>query len=550
MTVDDLLVKRLGALPVIAEYLERLRIRDCVDALVPMREVASRTHGEIVAALIANRLTAPQPLYRIVNWAETWAVEETLGIAPDELNDDRLGRCLDAIAAVHDQLRGAVTVEAVRACGLATKHLRWDLTSVAVTGEYPEEEQVAAYAQVRYGYGSSQKQVRYLEVTTADGGVPVWDQVHAGNTTDVATVIETMRSLQKHARCTDFVLIGDSKLLSAANRQALLTADLGYLAPLARTAELDAAFRAIPSQDLVPVDYVSARDQAKKPEERATYQAAERTVDLTLTDSTGRERTYHLRRVFIVSSQEQVACRRNRERQRARAEEEMARVCRQVGQRRYPTVTHAQAKIAAILERRHLRDLYRLTEGEDAGRPTLTWTLDPDALARAEALDGYYVLETPSPQTDIGTAALLALWKGQWQVEHRHRAAKGPLRIRPLFVTSNQRIVGLITILGLALLIFSLIEREARRALAPGEKVPDLLARQVAARPTGENILQALREISLATIVLGGERHRVVSALTPLHRTLLRLVSIPDATFLRLNGPLPRDHLVTCEIQA
>ena len=165
------------------------------------------------------------------------------------MNDDRLGRCLDDLAAVHDRLRGDLTVQAIRAFGLATTTLRWDLTSVLVTGEYPPEEQTAGYAQVRYGYGGGrQKQVRYLQVTTDDGAVPVWEQVHDGNTTDVATVVATMEALREHARCSDFVLVGDSKLLTEANRRALLAAEVGYLAPLARTPELDAAFLAIPPE--------------------------------------------------------------------------------------------------------------------------------------------------------------------------------------------------------------------------------------------------------------------------------------------------------------
>ena len=47
----------------------------------------------------------------------------------------------------------------------------------------------------------------------------------------------------------DFVLIGDSKLLSEPNRRALLAAGVGYLAPVARTPELDAAFLAIPPEE-------------------------------------------------------------------------------------------------------------------------------------------------------------------------------------------------------------------------------------------------------------------------------------------------------------
>jgi transposase len=551
MTAQQVLVKQLGALPVIREYLERLQLKETVDALAPVRDVAHLSNGEVALALVANRLTAPQPLYRITDWAETWAVEAVFGIPPAQLNDDRLGRCLDDLAAVHDRLRGDLTVQAIAAFGLETKTVRWDLTSVLVTGAYPPEEQAAAYAQVGYGYASGQrKQVRYLQVTTDDGAVPIWDRPYDGKTADVATVIETMTALREHARCTDFVLIGDSKLLSAANRQALLRARVGYLAPLPRTPELDAAFLAIPPERLVPLDYVSERDKAKPPAERTTYHGYDTRAEVAVADESGRAGTVRVRRLFIRSSEEQAACRRNRQRQRERAEVEIAKVVRQVGSRWCPTVERAQAKIDAILDRRHLRALYQVTTAEDAGRPTVAVTLVPEALARAEALDGYYVLETPprvEPHTDAAT--LLAQWKGQWQIEHRHRAAKGPLRVRPLFVLSNRRIVGLITILGIALLVFSLIERAARRALAPTEKVPNLLAGHVAARPTGENVLKALQPISLVTLLVAGQRQQLVAALTPLQHTLLRLIAVPEAAYHCFVHLLPADRFGMCERQ-
>jgi len=535
VSAEQLLVKRLGALPVVRDYLERLGLRERVDALAPVREVAHLTNGAVVEALVANRLTAPRPLYDIVAWAEEWAVEDTFGLPPAALNDDRLGRCLDDLAAVHDALRGEVTVQAIQAFGLETKALRWDLTSVLVTGEYPEAEQAAGYARVQYGYGSgAQKQVRYLQVTTTDGAVPVWDQPWDGNTTDVATVIATMRALREHARCRDFVLIGDSKLLSVANREALLTAELGYLAPLPRTAALDAAFLAIPPEQFQPMDYLSTRDRARPVEERASYQGWETTAEIVGAAAGPAAPRWVVRRLFVISSEERAACRRNRARQRERAESEIARVCRQVGTRWYPTVERAQAKIVTILERRHLGDLYEITVEQAGDHPTVGCRVSPTALARAEALDGYYVLETTRPAAEADASRLLTEWKGQWEIEHRHRAAKGPLRIRPLFVSSNQRVVGLITILGLALLVFSLIEREARRALGPAAKVPNLLAGHVAARPTGENLLKALREIALATLDIAGQRYRLVTELSQLQRTLLALVGVPEQAYARV----------------
>lgn len=546
MDVRQVMVKRLGSLPVLMAYLERLKLRERVDVLAPVRRDARLTNGQVVEALVLNRLTAPRPLYDIVAWAKEWAVEAVLDVPAEALNDDRLGGCLDDLAVVRDQLRGEVTVQAVAAFGLETRTLRWDLTSVLFEGAYPAEEQDRGFVQVQYGYSSGdQKQVRYLQVTTDDGAVPVWEQPHDGSTADVATVVQTLEALREHARCQDFVLIGDSKLLSATNRRALLSAELGYLAPLPRTPELDAAFLAIPPEQFRPLAYVSAHEQRTPVEQRASYQGWETTATVTLRRPKGQAggtEERRVRRLFVISSEERDACRRNRVRADARraavdrAEEEIARVLRQVGSRWYPTAERAAAKVATILDRRRLRELYQVTIGERDGQPTVTCTPLAAGLERTERLDGYYVLETTRTIDEADASALLAEWNGQWQIEHRHRNAKGPLRIRPLFVTSNRRVEALVTILGLALLVFSLIERAARRALAAGQKVPNLLAGHVAARPTGENILKALREIALVTFDLGGLPARAVAELTNLQQTLLRLLAVPATAYTALNS--------------
>ena len=54
--------KALGALPVVAEFCRRLDIAGIVDRVCPVREFAILTHGQVIEALVANRLTSPQPL--------------------------------------------------------------------------------------------------------------------------------------------------------------------------------------------------------------------------------------------------------------------------------------------------------------------------------------------------------------------------------------------------------------------------------------------------------------------------------------------------------
>jgi hypothetical protein len=100
--------KLLGALPVVADFCQRLDLRGIIDRACPVREVATLTHGQVIGALVANRLTSPTPLRRVEDWARAWAVEEVFALPPDALNDDRIGRALDAIAPKLEQLIGSV----------------------------------------------------------------------------------------------------------------------------------------------------------------------------------------------------------------------------------------------------------------------------------------------------------------------------------------------------------------------------------------------------------------------------------------------------------
>ena len=90
-------------------------------------------------------------------------------------------------------------------------------------------------------------------------------------------------------------------------------------------------------------------------------------------------------------------------------------------------------------------------------------------------------------------------YKGQHVVERRYGEFKGPLAVAPIFLKTNRRITALITVICLALLIFCLIERQVRLALAPhGGTLTGLPGyRTTAARPTGRTIFQALADLRL-----------------------------------------------------
>jgi len=133
--------KTLGALPVVADFCRRLDLRGMVDRACPVREVATLTHGQVIEVLVANRLTSPTPLRRVEDWAATWAVPEVFGIPPQALNDDRIGRALDAIAPHLNLIVGSVGAQAIAAFGLEVARLHWDMTSISLYGAYQEPEE-------------------------------------------------------------------------------------------------------------------------------------------------------------------------------------------------------------------------------------------------------------------------------------------------------------------------------------------------------------------------------------------------------------------------
>ncbi len=92
---------------------------------------------------------------------------------------------------------------------------------------------------------------------------------------------------------------------------------------------------------------------------------------------------------------------------------------------------------------------------------------------------------------------------------------------------NNRRIEALLSVICLALLIFCLVEREARRALAPEQKMTGFPGRGTA-RPTGRLILDALARLEL--IPATAHSPPIVPAPTGLQARLLELLAVDPIT--------------------
>ncbi len=513
--------RHVGPLLIVAHYLQALDVAGIVDEVIPRRGRALAGHGEIAAVLAASRLCSPAPLYDIAGWASSAAVAELLGVPAALLNDDRLGRSLEALAEVAEDVRGKLLLAAVSRFAVAdASRLHLDLTAVRFAGHY------AGSGLAEKGWSADRtiaRQVKTLQATVPSG-VALYFRPHKGAAGDLTAFMAAIEALAA-ALPPGLVVVADSGLGYLENLCAADAAHVKFVVPLRADTGWAGRFDAgIPGglADLQVLDHVSWRERNLPASQRTVWKGL-----LALFPVTGEDGTRHdLQAAYIWSSEEAASVRDARERALAKAEEALTRIRNGLGGRSCKTRRQVDAKVAQILAGA-AAGLLTVRTGTRAGKPVITWARDDDAIAAASRLDGLYALATNLPGHGDGTPLtaldVLKIYKDQWIVEQRHRDLKQTLKVRPVFLHNDDRIQALIAIIGIALLIFGLIEAELRASLGDGVALPGILPEGRPAIPTARAVLAAFDGLHL-TYTPGGI---VLDHLTQVQRTILGLLDIP-----------------------
>jgi hypothetical protein len=519
--------REVGPMLLAAHFMRELDLVATIDRALPQRGRQQLSAGEIAAALIASRLCSPSPLYDIAGWASGTALQELTGIPPALLNDDRLGRGLETFAVHAETVRGGLAARAIERFGIDAGRLHVDLTTLRVAGAYEDSALVAK------GWGPDRRvarQVRALQATTA-GGVSLYVRPDPGNAAEVALIgasLERLKALASPGLVICDAACGHPKTLCEIARSGL-----EFIVPL----RASTGFRERYLTDVGPgalrvLGYVAERQQGLPTAPRTHYRGVLR--DWQITDPETNQ-PVELRVAYIHSSEEAREVSQARERALRKAEDALARVQRGLGGRYYKTRRQVDAKIARILSG-HVEGLISVKTATCAGKPTLTFQRDHDAIRDAARTDGVYALAT-NLTGRLSANRVLELYKDQQIVERRHRDYKQTLKVRPIFLHNDDRIVALLSIVGLALLIFGLIESQTRQALGDTDdgQLPGLLPEGRAAKPTGRNILAAFQGLGITYTPAGIRLDR----LTHTQRQILHLLNIQPP------WPEQSDHALT-----
>ena len=222
-------------LPLLNHFLRRLAIERILFERVPAGDRRQKLAPAVgLGVLLRNILLARRPLYGLAEWASRFE-PALLGLpaeAPQYFNDDRVGRCLDALfRSNRATLMTESVVHAVEEFDLDLTEIHNDSTTVTFTGQYVEANGKPApgHQTHRITYGVNKdfrpdfKQLLFILTTTADGAVPIFSHVDHGNTTDDTTHIRTWESLRKLTGTADFLYVADCKLASAQNLSHIAT---------------------------------------------------------------------------------------------------------------------------------------------------------------------------------------------------------------------------------------------------------------------------------------------------------------------------------------
>lgn len=510
--------REVGALLVAWYFLRELDVAGVVDRSLPRSERSELSVGEVVVALVASRLCSPSPLYDVAGWASGAAVRELLGIPPQLLGDDRLGRSLERFAVYAESVRGLLAARAIERFGSDAGRLHVDLTTVRVAGAYEHSALVAK------GWGSDRRvarQVRTLQAATGDG-VSLYLRPDPGNCSELQLVGQSLERLQAFAK-PGMLMVCDSALGQPKPLCQIDRAGLSFIVPLKTSTGFQARYLTeLGPPALRPIQHVAERERRLPAAQRTKYRGALSPWELGDPD-TGELRRFRVAYIHSSEEQEQVAA--ARERALAKAEDELQRVRNGLGGRYYKTATQIERRVGQIIAT-NLQGLITVTVGQGPrGKPTIAWQRDHEAIAQAQRTDGIYALATNLPGR-LSAAKVLRLYKEQEVVERRHRDLKQTLKVRPIFLHNDDRIYALISIIGIALLIFGLLETQLRKALQADEEQPDkrlpLLPEGRLSKPTGANILSAFQGLDLTYTHRGIE----LDPLTPTQQRILDLLEI------------------------
>jgi len=520
--------KLLDHLGLVAGMYDELGIGALIDRLLTQDEDKRKVSlGQAVKAMVLNGLGfAQRALYLTPLFFRDKPVERLLGegIEATHLNDDVLGRALDALYAYGpDKLYPQLAAPAVKHLGLSGRFAHLDSTSFHTDGQYNSaDEAQEGVIHITKGYSRDHRpdlnQVILQLICERQAGIPLLMQPLSGNNSDTVSFRDTISAHIDQLR-SDFrveYVIADSALYVAETLKEMT--DVRWISRVPETLSL--------AREMV---HASAADLMSTPD-----QAALRSLGTVYADVRQRWVVVYspaaYRRALHTVNQH---CR-----QLSRSE---VKAFEQLCKQEFACEADARTALAAFestLKMTFVADaqVTALARYHGKGRPAVNRTPDfqvyriggglaslPAQRTRRLERKSCFILATNQLDCEaLSDEQLLAAYKDQQQVERGFRFLKDPLFMAStLFLKSPKRLMALMMVMTLCLLVYAALEYRIREVLKTHhETFPNQQGRAVS-NPTARWVFQYFSGIHLLVIA---RMKTLVLNLDEHHAALLRLL--------------------------
>lgn len=393
--------------------------------------------SRVACILSLARFCAPSSELQIADfWYGKTALDDLVGVPPEQVNDDRLYRGLDALLPLKDGLFRHFQQVYGERFGTTFDLLLYDITSTYFEG------QEAGNPQARHGYSRDARpdcvQVCIALVVTPEG-LPLAYEVFDGNRADVTTVEEIVGCMREQYGQERRTWVMDRGMVSEENLEMLRESGASYLVGTPKSM-LKRFERALLAEDWTHVEPGVEVKLCAAPD--------------------GTAETY----VLCRSPQRIQKERAMRERQVKQLEKQLARLQARCEAAKNPLrdASKAERRIGALFQRysraAHLYEAAIEQKSEGRGRKRLVLRLirHDDRRDWAELADGCYLL-----RTNLHGYTADALWRlyiGLTQIEDSFRIGKHDLGLRPIYHQKPGRTQAHILVCFLALVLWRTLQ--------------------------------------------------------------------------------------------
>jgi transposase len=554
--------ERVDDIPLIASLLKQMEIAKWIDQQLkqPHGNHQGLSYGQLSVLLLIYMIS--QSDHRLCA-AESWVnshrktLELVTGwcIREKDVTDDRLARVLEQFGLQPEacqEIEQKLGKHLIRAYELPTEVARLDTTSFGVNHGQIESE---ADSLLRHGHSKDKRpdllQYRQMLGTLDPTGIPLVSETLAGNGADDPLYWPAWQRMAKVIGHKLFVFLADCKAAAIATRATLADAGGIYCFPLPLTGQ---------NPDLLkqwvlnpPSASVDIRLPRQEEDEPAVGKGFEIELGKTwFNPDTNKLVKWHERYLVAYSNVLATAQIRGLYERLDQAETALKKLKKSPGK----DLEVLNSQVAAILKRHRVKEFLIVTTTIETnirtsyvkkGRPSansptqevtqIELTLSSEhqilAIAEAEQLAGWRLYVTNAPIAHLSLNQAISYYRDQWIVERGfHRFKRGQLPALPIYFQNQDRIVGLMFLLTLALRVFTLIEFVVRLALQTSQqKLAGLYAgnpRRATERPSAEQLLKAFDNLNL---YLFPENYIVVTTLSALHRQILFLLKLPESIY-------------------